>query len=197
MLTFFRAFEGVLLESLTWTGSEKFVSPLLVSLIGQLSDPSTHAIVHSMLASQNAPPDIIRVAVRALLQILVSEDASSADQPRTLLSQIRLRHPDLLQAVVQEVMAEGDSREKIEQIILSLSLVTYFSIPRCCRTDFNLLKTIHGTLASTRTHSTMIISTADSDPGVRSVAVRKLLESLSSADLDLTEQVSLSTSVSR
>jgi hypothetical protein len=125
-MSFFSLFKDALVESLSWAGSEKFVNPLLTSLIGRLSDPSAHDTVHSILASQSVPPATVCAAVRALLQILVSEDASGTDVPRKLLGQIRLQHPDLLQTVSQEMIAEDDLKEKIEHVVLSLSLVIAF-----------------------------------------------------------------------
>jgi U3 small nucleolar RNA-associated protein 10 len=110
---------------MAFSGCEKFFIPLLTNLVGRLSEPSAYESASSLLASPCVPSVVIHSTARVLLYNSVSGDASnSSEQMRTLLSQVRQRHPDVVEQVSQEIIEEDDDlKEKVEQLILSLSLV--------------------------------------------------------------------------
>lgn len=114
-----------LVESLGWAGSEKLVTPVLITLIARLHEPSTFDFVSSVLASPNATQLVICDVTRVVLQTSISEEESeSKEASRRALGQLRLRYPQLVQSISQELMdADEDMKDKIEQLVLLLSLV--------------------------------------------------------------------------
>jgi U3 small nucleolar RNA-associated protein 10 len=114
---------------MAFTGCEKIFVPLLNNLIGRLSETSAYDSASSLLASSCVPSVVIHSTARVLLYNSVSGDASNcSEQIRTLLSQVRQRHPDIVEQVSQELIKEDDDlKEKIEQLVLSMSLVNMCS----------------------------------------------------------------------
>lgn len=108
---------------------------MLITLVTRLEDPSIYDLVSSVLASQGTVRPVICDVTRAILRNSISEDGSeSKDASRRMLGQLRLRHPELVQTISQELMDEDvDLKDKVEQVILSLSLVrvTFLKAVKC------------------------------------------------------------------
>jgi len=130
-------------EILGWSGSEKLLVPLLVNLVSRISESLIYEFVTFVLASPNTPPVILVPTARTLLRNSISEEhPSNHEKSKTLLSQLRQRYPDILESVSRELTQEDEEvKEKVEQIILSLSLVRHYhsqlgaSIDKVFRTD--------------------------------------------------------------
>ena len=75
---------------------------------------------------------MIKELARILLESQSSEsDIENKEQLRKLLAQLRQRHPEIFSEVLSDVVDERgeDGRTEIEQLILSLSVVSAVSVP--------------------------------------------------------------------
>ena len=85
------------------------------------------AAVESLLTSPTLLPAVARSAAVTLLHRLTEDEPSgdSALELRSLLSQLHQRHPEVVQAASKAIVEEDeDKRDAVEQLVLSISVVS-------------------------------------------------------------------------
>ncbi|KZT03292.1 uncharacterized protein LAESUDRAFT_744673 [Laetiporus sulphureus 93-53] len=150
-------------EALAWVGSEKVLLPLVTGLVSQLSREPAVDLLTSTLALTELPNSISRHAAELLLRDLINaEDPAAPDvlTARSLLSQLKQRHAEVVQQACEEALKQDEGkREVIEQLAISLSM----SLPG----------------SSGKNRLDKIVASVSADAYVRAIAVRNLYSTLS------------------
>jgi hypothetical protein len=208
MDTYPRGITDEVRDAMAWAGIEKFVCPLISSLgdkyglpvsncivevyvvFFRLSDEVSCDFVESIVTSKNVPRAIIYHTTTMLFnRVLATEENSNTDitTARPLLSQIQQRHPSILEKVAEELREVGEpSEEAIEQVVISLSIVSLSCLPLLYWAYFHCFsaQTFTAQVNSSSGSSELddaIISSANASAQVRTLAVKALLAGLSTA----------------
>ena len=141
---------GTLSTALGWTGCEKFLIPLLNPLLVRLvrprgfnsaaahtlttsvNKPAARELLETILSSPETPASVIKELAGILIELPTSEsDIENKGQLRKLLAQLRQRYPEIFSEVLLGVISEKgeEGRTEIEQLILSLSVVSAVTVP--------------------------------------------------------------------
>ncbi|KXN83997.1 U3 small nucleolar RNA-associated protein 10 [Leucoagaricus sp. SymC.cos] len=149
-----------------WVGSEKLVRPLVTALVSRLSDDNASVLLESIISMPAVPSPVTEHATTLLVRGALSDETpETATAARSLLSVIQQRHPDTFQRVIKiEQDEEDDLKQAIDQLVLSLSIVTTSSSGSKDKTD-------------------MALASTNADTNVRLIAVKQLLSSLSKDEL--------------
>ncbi|KAH9921142.1 uncharacterized protein B0H18DRAFT_1086220 [Fomitopsis serialis] len=143
-------------ESLTYVGSEKLICPWIAALISKLEKERCYDALNLVSVEDPSMNGVVNA--------------------RRALSIFQLHHPRIVESVCEEAMKEEDKREAVEQIVLSLAMIT------------------PGHAKAGKADADMVIASLSADANVRAVAVRELCdklasESTASADRDAAKDV--------
>ena len=127
-------------------------------------------------------PSVPQIIVQDLTNALIAQSAAAQQDDGAVLSRIRAllvhiqqRHPDLLQACFEvAILDAGENKNALEQLLISLSV----ELPGGAAGTSNAKDT------------DMVIASTSADAAVRVIAVRELLEKMSSSDIAESELVS-------
>ncbi|KAI0070967.1 hypothetical protein K474DRAFT_1669523 [Panus rudis PR-1116 ss-1] len=169
-----------LIDSLQYSGSERFISSLLSTLLSRrrLADEESVAVVNAFLTTPELPDSVVGSLTAALAHALTEEeDGDAADQKetinahiRSLLVQVQQRYPAVLRQTFESISKDESKKEVLERALLSLSM----DIPN-----------FSGDSNDKPVDS--IVASLSSDPTVRAVAVRDLYVKLQAVDVDAAE----------
>ncbi|KAJ7270708.1 hypothetical protein B0H12DRAFT_1229192 [Mycena haematopus] len=157
-----------------WSGIEKFVSPLLTTLLRRMDDDNNIAsFLESVINSPTAPTAVLKHLTNLLLAKAVSVDG---DMPaRRLLALIQQRHPLLVQKAADEIIrsrTDTDIQERVENVVLSLSI------------PVENPQTSEGEVGS-------VVASMSADERARTEAVKKMINALTSVQDDAVELQSI------
>lgn len=147
----YREIETKLADALRLLGIEKVICPFLGglvhrsvrfiiafiaahhSLLGRLSEDKSSTILESLISNSNTPSVIISAVTILLISLAINSETPAAQvtTARVLLSLINQRYPAILKNASKQIV-EGDDneedeeevKEKIEQLTISLSIVS-------------------------------------------------------------------------
>ncbi|KAJ7582775.1 hypothetical protein C8J56DRAFT_230499 [Mycena floridula] len=160
-------------EAWIWTGTEKFVGPMLGATTQRLTEDIPVALLENIINSKNSPKTLVKRTASILCRLAVQE--SSVTPARALVSSIRQRHPAIFSQVADELSASGESTtEQVDQLVLALSM---------------------GTILGPADSPDMVLASNNADEKVRVIAVKDLVASLSSNSLSAAEIQSVETSL--
>ncbi|KAI0712775.1 armadillo-type protein [Cerioporus squamosus] len=168
--------EVELVGATAWMGAERFMNPLVNSLITRIDNVAASAILESFLTSPALPPGTARSAAVSLMRQLTEGDtaADSALELRSLLSQLHQRHPDAVQTASQAIIDEdGDKRDAVEQLVMSISMP------------------VPGPSSGDSETTTLLVGASSGDAAVRAKAVRDLLTRAADENLPESEKQSI------
>ncbi|KAJ6463475.1 hypothetical protein C8R45DRAFT_840925 [Mycena sanguinolenta] len=157
-----------------WSGIEKFVSPLLTTLLRRMDDDNDIApFLESVINSPTAPTEVLRHLTSLLLAKTVSADGDMS--ARRLLALIQQRHPLLVQESADEITrSDADMQERVDNVVTSLSL----SIAP--QTSANA----HGEVGG-------VVASMSADERARTAAVKELFKAVTSSQGDAVELQSI------
>ncbi|KAJ6630100.1 hypothetical protein B0H10DRAFT_1984968 [Mycena sp. CBHHK59/15] len=151
-----------------WTGVEKVASPLLTALCRRLDDDNVPPFMESIIVSPTVPATLVKHLAILLLSKAVADEVPVSDTScaRRLLSQIRQRHPLVIQEVADEISrSHEDMRESIDNMVISLSVVTETAAAGNCPEDVG-----------------SVVGSISADERVRAAAVKELFKAMASQD---------------
>ncbi|KAH6904492.1 hypothetical protein BKA70DRAFT_1373519 [Coprinopsis sp. MPI-PUGE-AT-0042] len=155
-----------------WYGIEKVLVPLIASAISRTSEVSVSEFIENLIASPGVPDAVLARLTSSLIHSASADPSSFAS--RRLLASLQQRHPSTVQKVAREIIEEDeDSKEPVEQLILSLSVAQSFPTPDIAP------------------YSDVIVASAHADAHVREIAVKKLVATLAGPDLPSDEVSSI------
>ncbi|TDL26887.1 hypothetical protein BD410DRAFT_763071 [Rickenella mellea] len=155
--------------SLTWSGVDKLINPLIPSWISRCQDDNS--MLDSLLAHPDLPKSVIHRIGEILLQSLLQKEHSEGGEHRRLLSALSQRYPEIFQNCVKKYVGENDgSQDSVDTLLLTLSLP---ASQRGRKED-------------------SVVASTNADPNVRIVAVKHILKALQKPeDLPVDEVTSL------
>ncbi|KAF7373573.1 U3 small nucleolar RNA-associated protein 10 [Mycena sanguinolenta] len=158
-----------------WSGIEKFVSPLLTTVLRRMDDDNDIApFFESIISSPTASTEVLQHLTNLLLTKTVSADGEMP--PRRLLALIQQRHPLLVQEAADEITrSDADMQERVDNVVTSLSL------------------SVIAPQASANGHSEVgsVVASMSADERARTAAVKELFKALPSAQGDAVELQSI------
>ncbi|KAJ8482003.1 hypothetical protein ONZ51_g5640 [Trametes cubensis] len=167
-----------LIDAMTWTGSEKFIIPLLENLLSRTDDPTTLNVVEAVVTSQALPSAVARSTSGALISRLIEADGASSSNLRQLLSQLHQRHPKEVEAASRAIVEENqDKSSAVEELILSLTV------------------SVAGPSNADAETATLVVASANADASIRARSVRDLLARLSSESIAEPDKQSIASSL--
>ncbi|KAF8192665.1 hypothetical protein K438DRAFT_2017867 [Mycena galopus ATCC 62051] len=106
-----------------WSGIEKFLSPLITTLVRRMDDDDIPPFLESVINSPTVPTAVLKHLTNLLIAKSISEDG---DLPaRRLLALIQQRHPLLVPEAADEITrsrADADIQERVDNMVMSLSV---------------------------------------------------------------------------
>ncbi|KAK0476138.1 hypothetical protein IW261DRAFT_1643515 [Armillaria novae-zelandiae] len=168
-------------EALGWTGTEKFLSPLLSGLTQLLEDDTAFGLLETIIMSSNSPDIIIGRLSERLIKLAVSETESSNTVlvARRLLSHVHQRYPAILHSVSEEMVQDAEElKASLDNLLMSLSMNQTYS-------------TTTGTSSKDDSNDTILASTS-ADAKIRLIAVKDLIKRHLSGSLTSEQKASLS-----
>ncbi|KAF9451337.1 hypothetical protein P691DRAFT_663457 [Macrolepiota fuliginosa MF-IS2] len=161
-----------------WVGSEKFIRPMLPVLISRLPDGHASVLLESIVSTPAISSSVVgRSASLLIKEALSQENPDGATAARSLLSTIQQRHPDAFQrAALAEQEEDEELKEAIDQLVLSLSLVSTTETQSKDKVD-------------------MVLASTNADANVRVIAVKELLSSLTGSALITADKQSITSAL--
>ncbi|KAL6308934.1 hypothetical protein BKA93DRAFT_724934 [Sparassis latifolia] len=164
---------------LSWVGAEKLVNALITSLVKHLDRETLAHLLESILTSTEVSSNIVRHATTVLLRHATEVQSTEGNRDmntRRFLSHIQQRHPKTFEQVCHDAMKQDeDQREAIEQIIVSLTVVS--------------------SMSSHMQDLGAIVASISADENSRALAVRDLLNMLSNTDLSVSDRASVASTL--
>ncbi|KAJ3515006.1 hypothetical protein NLJ89_g2035 [Agrocybe chaxingu] len=152
-------------SAIAWVGCEKAFSPLVKGLSSRLNDKTSVSLLEALIAVPSVPLAVIEALTSTLL--FVSIESSNATETivtaRRLLSFVQQRYPAVLRRIADGLSEDESVQRAMDQLVIALSVIPGMS---------------------TRIEdSDTILSSSSADEKIRTVAIKKLLKSLSGKDL--------------
>lgn len=101
--------------------------------ISSVNKTAARGLLTTILSSPKTPAIVVKELARILLESLSSQPntTENKEQLRKLLAQLRQRHPRIFSEASLDIVSRSDEdcRAQIEQVILSLSLVSVVAVP--------------------------------------------------------------------
>ncbi|KAI0632952.1 hypothetical protein C8Q77DRAFT_1120632 [Trametes polyzona] len=168
--------EEEIVGAMTWVGAEKFLTPLLDSLLARVEDATAFHIVETVLTSRALLGVVARPAAVSLIRLVTGDEipAENSQRLRQLLSHLHQRHLKAVEAASALLIEEDDDkREAIEQLVLSLSVA------------------VTTPLGGDAEAATLLVGSTNADSAIRTRSVRDLLARLSDETAPETELQSI------
>ncbi|KAI0651200.1 hypothetical protein C8Q79DRAFT_1004507 [Trametes meyenii] len=172
--------QSELIDAMAWVGAEKFLAPLLDSVLRRLDDAIATVVAESIITAPTLLNVLAQRASTILIQQLVDEDVATDAVPslRRLLSHSYQRHPKAVESATRTVIERDESKvDAVEQLVLSLSVVAA------------------GPSTTDAETATLLVASANADTSIRTRAVRDLLARLSADAISETDVQSISSTL--
>lgn len=117
--------EEVILQTIPWSGFDKFVIPMISLLVDRLEEPTGFTVLSALVSFSNTPTGVLKAITDILVLRALETDPSSKRDLHHLLLSLQQRHPELLQDVSRSFIEENEDQQgAIKQLVLSLSVKT-------------------------------------------------------------------------
>ena len=101
---------------------------LINSDLFRLADEASVTLLEKIIATSTMPSTVILALTTSIMKDVLdpTSEAQIVLTARRLLSLIQPRHPSVLQKVA-ETLSDESTNEAVEQLVISLSMVTFFA----------------------------------------------------------------------